>query len=618
MERAMATMATPAKKQQQKQQQQQDHEGNEHQQQQQKIEMKSLLSPTRVTRLQEKESLVELNDRLAAYIERVRSLEVDKARLLARVSMWEEEEEEQRQKSERQREATGGLRAAYDAELAEVRRALDDALGAKAALEIQLRLAQVERDEGRSRCSKYEQEWNVALGRIRDMEVQLCAKEASLSTASGDKEYLETEVDDLRNQLNKLEGVLVSSKQQLEEETLARVDLENRMLTLQEELEFTKRIHEQEIHESRSKRETHVLEIDGGQQQAFEYKLSEALTELRQQHEEQVQLYRQELDQTMRAKLEKSILTPEKQSLDISIREDLREATSRVGTLSSQLSAAQHDLALLQGRVRELEETLSHERDQSKRRLDESDRELAELREVMDEQLIEYEQLLDIKLALDMEIAAYRKLLEGEESRLNLSPEKGVQSSVVQTSTSASHSIRTMPGKRKRVQLEGFVDSMAQSQRSVSQHASASGSIGIKEVDMEGKSVTMVNNSEKDQPLGGWVLKRQIEDQAEIAYKFSSRYVLKAGQTVTIWAANAGVSHNPPSDLLWKTQSSWGTGDDIRTSLLNSDGEEVAVRNVVRSSKVADKPDEEVMQYTREEPLQYQVESTSSKRCLIM
>ena len=40
-----------------------------------------------------------------------------------------------------------------------------------------------------------------------------------------------------------------------------------------------------------------------------------------------------------------------------------------------------------------------------------------------------------------------------------------------------------------------------------------------------------------------------------------------------VWSADAGVAHSPPSDLLWKSQASWGTGDDIMTSLTNTDGE---------------------------------------------
>lgn len=37
---------------------------------------------------------------------------------------------------------------------------------------------------------------------------------------------------------------------------------------------------------------------------------------------------------------------------------------------------------------------------------------------------------------------------------------------------------------------------------------------------------------------------RKIGDTS-VSYKYTSRYVLKAGQTVTIWAANAGVTASP-------------------------------------------------------------------------
>lgn len=111
----------------------------------------------------------------------------------------------------------------------------------------------------------------------------------------------------------------------------------------------------------------------------------------------------------------------------------------------------------------------------------------------------------------------------------------------------------------------------------------------------------------QDQSLSNWQLKRQVGSGAPIVYKFPHKFALKAGASVTVrftrrrretwvsretrtikasnslqvWAASGGGSHKPPTDLVWKSQNSWGSGELLQTTLINANGE---VRLVPRSS----------------------------------
>ncbi|XP_049908680.1 lamin L3 isoform X1 [Epinephelus moara] len=518
----------------------------------------------RLSRVQEKDELRHLNDRLANYIQRVQELESERSSILFQLE----------EKDESKSREMGNVRRLYEEELADVRKSLDVLAGERARLQIDYGNLCEEYRKLQTRNQKKEGDLANALAQWRKLEVSLSSKDAEYTKLLSENRRLNDDFTDLQGQLENVEGALADTKNQLSSEILRRVEMENQVQTLKEQLELQRNISEQEMLEIRSRHESRLVEVDSGRRTEFESKLAETMQQLRQDHESQLQQYKEEIERNYSSKLQnaqQAVL--DKNNAASSTRDELETTKLRVESLSSQLQQYQKDKMVLESRFQELERTLDREREVWQQRLGQKEQELLNMRSQMYAQLEDYENLLDVKLALDMEINAYRKMLEVEEQRLQLSPSPSQHTAIPRMSH--EHSSRRVRGKkRKHEGASGSSPAYKMSSRST-EH----GTVSIAEVDIEGKYVRLKNNSEAEQPLGGWVVRRTYPDSGDLSFHIPSSCILTAGQTLTIWAAGAEAEADS-GDLILQGHRSWGPVTDVRVILLNPNHEEMAERRV--------------------------------------